>query len=195
MNALCRSTPAFMTAQHPLLEADPYFEPGHAATELSLRNQVLTVFAELPLKPHNGTLAQTLARYWQELGLAAADLTLAIDIAMRDGYLAEQHEGEAHFPDLTDAGRAYAGGTPTPRALAVLAPHVATLSPAVPLSLLDQLTLGLFHAHEEQDFVTLRHGWRATGLDLNALLHGLDRLYKQHRIELTDDDPLSFRRC
>lgn len=194
--AWATATPAFMVTPHALLEADPYLEPGHPASEIALRNQLLAVFRQLRLKPHNRLIGQTLSRYWQERGLCAADLRVALEVALRDGHLAECHDdgsGERYWA-LTEEGEAYGCAKPTPRALAVLAPHVGVVHQAPSPAKLRRMALRLFHGDFETDFYAMRQTWRATGLDVNALLHALDLLYKRGLIELTDDDPLSFRR-
>ncbi|HEX4872927.1 MAG TPA: hypothetical protein VFV27_11490 [Nevskiaceae bacterium] len=157
-----------------------FLAPGRPATEVGLRNQVLHIFRDLGLRPGSLLIAMTISRYWQEYGLRAGDLRVALDVLQRDGYVRHRIKGLEVFWELTEEGHRFLRGGITPQALAECAPVVGErLAESPPDEVLEKQVLGLFGARRRQDWDSLRQSWRG---DPNALIHGLDLLLKQGRL-------------
>lgn len=187
------AAPAATSAPSELPPPQRFLRHGQPPTEIGLRNQLLDIYRDLKLKPGSQIIAMTLSRYWQEMGLRAGDLRIAIDVLVRDGYLIYSSlRFEPHWR-LTEAGHAYACAPLTPAPLLELAeplsrPDAHGLSE-------DELRrngLALFRgaASEWRSFAGLENDWRR-GRD--SLLHGLDLLWKAGLIELRLGTPLALR--
>lgn len=186
--------PAVAAPAVPATEAPPLFlAHGTPMTELGLRNQVLSVFRDLGLRAGTQLIAVTLTRYWQETGLRAGDLRRALDVVVRDGYLVPHRDGMDLYWQLTPAGEEWLRAPLTPAPLLAAAPEVREVQPTTDE---DDLRQAAAYACARRspvdggafDYSSVKADWQKTGLDENALLHALDWLAKQGRLETFVDE-------
>ncbi|ROH90992.1 hypothetical protein ED208_08445 [Stagnimonas aquatica] len=180
-------------AELPLAPPQRFLRHGQPPTEIALRNQLLDIYRDLKLKPGSQIIAMTLSRYWQEMGLRAGDLRIAIDVLVRDGYLIYSSlRFEPHWR-LTETGHAYVCAPLTPAPLLDLAePLTQPEAHGLSEEELRRTGLALFRgaASEWRSFEGLESDWRR-GRD--SLLHSLDLLWKAGLIELRLGMPLALR--
>jgi hypothetical protein len=170
-----------------------FLNHGEPMTELGLRNQVLGVFRDLGLRSGIQIIGVTLTRYWQEIGLRADDLRRGLDVVQRDGYLTQHRDAMDMYWQLTPAGEAWLRGPITPAFLLAEAPQVQSVRPTASD---DDLKVVAAHACAKRtaadggnvDYSALKNDWQRTSLDENALLHALDLLAKEGRLETFVDE-------
>lgn len=167
-----------------------FLEPGKPPTEIAMRNQILFIFRDLQLQAGQLLIAMTLSRYWQEMGLRGGDLRVGIDVLIRDGYVTHAMKRYENYWLLTDAGAAYTYGPIVPMPLLALAEPMKRLGEAVKQSAL----LRSVHALFGGSATPLPYARLCATFDgsRDALLHGLDLLWKQQLIAIHPSEPLSF---
>jgi hypothetical protein len=196
MPAPAAASPAAAPAKvvtEPEAPAPLFLAHGTPMTELGLRNQVLGVFRDLGLRAGTQLIAVTLTRYWQETGLRAGDLRRALDVVTRDGYLTPHRDGMDLYWQLTPEGEAWVRAPITPAPLLAAAPEVREVRPATDD---DELRVAAAYACARRspadgsafDYASVKADWQKTGLDENALLHALDWLAKERRLETFVDE-------
>ena len=159
-----------------------FLESGKPLTEIGLRNQILFIFRDLQLTSGQQLIAMTLSRYWQEMGLRGGDLRIGIDVLVRDGFVKHAMKRYENFWQLTEAGATYTYAPVTPLALLNLAEPLKKVEEGIKPVVLLRATHALFGGNSTPlPFARLCATFNGSR---DALLHGLDLLWKQGLISL-----------
>lgn len=77
------------------------------ATESVLRNAVMDIYRDFKIPVHGEVIAASLSRIWDEKNLPPADLRLALNLLLADGYLDCVFQKNARYFRLTPVGHAF----------------------------------------------------------------------------------------
>ncbi len=168
-----------------------FIDPTKQPTEIGLRNQVLMVFRDLKLVAGQQLIAMTLGRYWQEMGQRGEHLRAAVDLMLRDGYLAPAVKRYENYLVLTELGHAFLAAPISHPTLLALAQPLRQIGSSYPDDDLRREGLKLFRQSDSLSFTVLESNWKHSR---DALIHTLDLLMKDGELGLSPDEPLQFNR-
>jgi hypothetical protein len=161
------------------------------ASEIGLRNQILSIYRDLKLKADSRLIAVTLSRYWQESGQRSGDLRAGLDVLLRDGYVRQRLDGMDTYWVLTEAGERYAYLPSAAEALIELAPPLGRLrrpldEERLQLAVLEAFSGVAADGDLRPSYAAMLALWQLNGGDANSLLHGLDLLLKAGALVLAE---------
>lgn len=159
-------------------------------TETVLRNAVMDIYRDLEIPRAGEVVASTLVRYWEEKAMPPADLRLALNVLMADGYLDCLVKKDSRYFKLTNAGFEFC--TTEPR---------AELDYEQPKDMGDdkfqdvqrEIVFGVFKllgvsAGEPVPFLQIQREWVKASMRLDDLLKILDSFMKANLLAMPSDN-------
>lgn len=159
-------------------------------TETVLRNAIMDIYRDLAIPRGGEIVASTLVRYWEERAMPPADLRLALNVLMADGYLDCLVKKDSRYFKLTNEGFEFA--TSMPR-LELDYTKPKSMDEGEFHEIQGEVVFGIFKLlgvgpGEPVPFLQLQREWVKASMRLDDLLQILDDFLTAKYLEMPSDD-------